>query len=218
MMNMRTTVDLMMFDFDGTLADTGEDIAASVNHALNAVGLVPMPVDVILGFVGDGVRQLMKRSLGENHRGKLEEAMEFFLCHYEKHLLDHTRLYPAVEEMLNCFHFKKKVILTNKRYYLTMAIAKGLKIDRHFLEIVGADSTPFQKPDGRVVEYLLEKYGVTPQKAVLIGDSANDVAAAKNAGVLSCVHLNGLGKRETILKMGADFYVEDLSEIRSLFQ
>lgn len=211
-------VDLMMFDFDGTLADTGEDIAASVNHALTALGLGSLPVDVILGFVGDGLRILMERALGADDRAKLEEAMKFFLCHYEKHLLDHTRLYPAAEEMLNHFHSKKKVILTNKRYYLTMAIAKGLKIDRRFLEIVGSDSTPFQKPDGRVVAYLLEKYGVAPQKAVLIGDSANDVAAAKNAGVLSCVHLNGLGNREAMLKMGADFYVEHLTEIRSHFQ
>ncbi|HOE23501.1 MAG TPA: HAD-IA family hydrolase [Smithellaceae bacterium] len=211
-------VDLMMFDFDGTLADTGEDIAASVNHALTALGLGSLPVDVILGFVGDGLRILMERALGADDRAKLEEAMKFFLCHYEKHLLDHTRLYPAAEEMLNHFHSKKKVILTNKRYYLTMAIAKGLKIDRRFLEIVGSDSTPFQKPDGRVVAYLLEKYGVAPSRAVLIGDSVNDVAAAKNAGVLSCVHLNGLGNREAMLKMGADFYVEHLTEIRSHFQ
>lgn len=211
-------VDLMMFDFDGTLADTGEDIAASVNHALTALGMASKPVDVILGFVGDGLRILMERALGADDRAKLEEAMKFFLCHYEKHLLDHTRLYPAAEEMLNHFHSKKKVILTNKRYYLTMAIAKGLKIDRHFLEIVGSDSTPFQKPDGRVVAYLLEKYGVAPERAVLIGDSANDVAAAKNAGVLSCVHLNGLGNRDAMLKMGADFYVEQLTEIRSHFQ
>lgn len=211
-------VDLMMFDFDGTLADTGEDIAASVNHALTALGMASKPVDVILGFVGDGLRILMERALGADDRAKLEEAMKFFLCHYEKHLLDHTRLYPAAEEMLNHFHSKKKVILTNKRYYLTMAIAKGLKIDRHFLEIVGSDSTPFQKPDGRVVAYLLEKYGVAPSRAVLIGDSVNDVAAAKNAGVLSCVHLNGLGNREAMLKMDADFYVEQLTEIRSHFQ
>lgn len=211
-------VDLMMFDFDGTLADTGEDIAASVNHALTALGMASKPVDVILGFVGDGLRILMERALGADDREKLEEAMKFFLCHYEKHLLDHTRLYPEAEETLNHFHCKKKVILTNKRYYLTMAIAKGLKIDRHFLEIVGSDSTPFQKPDGRVVAYLLEKYGVAPERAVLIGDSVNDVAAAKNAGVLSCVHLNGLGNREAMLKMGADFYVEQLTEIRSHFQ
>lgn len=206
-----------MFDFDGTLADTGEDIAASVNHALTALGLGSLPVDVILGFVGDGLRILMERALGADHRGRLDEAMDFFIRHYQKHLLDHTRLYPAAEGMLNFFHSKKKVIVTNKRYDLTIAIAKGLKIDRHFLEIVGADSTPFQKPDGRVIAYLLEKYDVAPEKAVLIGDSRNDVAAAQNAGVLSCVHLNGLGNREAMLKMGADYYFEHLTEIQALF-
>jgi len=210
-------VDLMMFDFDGTLADTGEDIAASVNHALAALGFGSLPVDVILGFVGDGLRILMERALGADQRAKLDKAMEFFLRHYEQHLLDHTKLYPSAEEMLNHFRSTKKVILTNKRYYLTLAIAKGLKIDRHFLEIVGSDSTPFQKPDGRVIAYLLEKYDVVPDRAVLIGDSRNDVAAARSAGVLSCVHLNGLGNREAMLKMGADFYFEHLAEIQSLF-
>lgn len=213
-----TNVDLMIFDFDGTLADTGEDIAASVNHALTALGLASRPVGEILGFVGDGVRILMERALGDDHRTRLDEAMDFFIRHYEKHLLDHTRLYPETDEVLRHFHSKKKVILTNKRYYLTMAIAKGLKIDRHFLEIAGADSTPFQKPDGRVISCLLEKYDVAPHKAVMIGDGCNDVAAARNAGTLSCVHLNGLGNREAMLKMGADVYVEHLTEIKSLFQ
>ncbi len=212
------TIDLMIFDFDGTLADTGEDIAASVNHALASLGLAQRPVREILGFVGDGVRILMERTLGEDHRTMLDEAMEFFLRHYEKHLLDRTKLYPAAEEVLNHFGSKKKVILTNKRYYLTMAIAKGLKIDRHFLEIIGADSTPYQKPDGRVIAYLLEKYEVPPRKAVMIGDGYNDVAAARNAGVLSLVHLNGLGNREKMIGMGADVYVEHLTEIRSVFQ
>lgn len=218
MMNTMRKVDLMMFDFDGTLADTGADIAASVNYALTALGLASLPVEEILGFVGDGVRILMERSLGEDRRGRLDEAMDFFIGYYQKHLLDCTRLYPAAEEMLNFFHYQKKVILTNKRYDLTMAIAKGLQIDGHFLEIVGADSTPFQKPDGRVVTYILEKYDIAPQKAVLIGDSRNDVAAARNAGVLSCVHLNGMGNREAMLKMGADFYFEHLTEIQFLFQ
>jgi phosphoglycolate phosphatase len=67
-------VDLMMFDFDGTLADTGEDIAASVNHALAALGFGSLPVDVILGFVGDGLRILMERALGADQRAKLDKA------------------------------------------------------------------------------------------------------------------------------------------------
>ena len=126
--------------------------------------LNPRPSKEILGFVGDGVKKLIERSLGENSQGRLEEAMSIFSGHYEKHLLDQTVLYPQIEDVLKYFNHKMKVILTNKRYYLAVAIARGLHIDRYFMEIVGADSTPFQKPDQRVVEYLLTKYNADPQK------------------------------------------------------
>jgi phosphoglycolate phosphatase len=211
-------VDLMIFDFDGTLADTGADLVSSINYTLTAMRLEARPSEEIIGFVGDGVKKLVERSLGENQKGRLEEAMNIFSGHYEKHLLDHTVLCPQIEDVLKYFNHKMKVILTNKRYNLTLAIARGLHIDRYFMEIVGADSTPFQKPDQRVVEYLLDKYNVAAQKAVMIGDGINDIAVSKNAGTLSCAYLNGLGNKETLLKMEADFYCENLMEINSLFQ
>ncbi len=211
-------VDLMIFDFDGTLADTGADLVSSINHTLTAMRLGPKSSEEILSFVGDGLKKLMERSLGEHHKGRLEEAISIFSGHYEKHLLDQTVLCPRIEDVLKYFNHKMKVILTNKRYHLTLAIARGLHIDRYFMEIVGADSTPFQKPDQRVVEYLLTKYNAEPQKTVIIGDGVNDIAVAKNAGILSCAYLNGLGDKETLLRMEADFYCENLMEINSLFQ
>ena len=211
-------VDLMIFDFDGTLADTGADLVSSINQTLTSMRLDPRSPEEIISFVGDGVKKLMERSLGESSKGRLEEAMSIFSGHYEKHLLDQTVLCPHIEDVLKYFNHKMKVILTNKRYHLTLAIARGLHIDRYFMEIVGADSTPFQKPDQRVVEYLLDKYNVAAQKAVIIGDGVNDIAVAKNAGILSCAYLNGLGDKETLLTMEADFYCENLMEINSLFQ
>lgn len=211
-------VDLMIFDFDGTIADTGADLVASINHTLTAMRLDPKSHEEIISFVGDGVKKLMERSLGENHKGRLEEAMGIFSGHYEKHMLDQTVLCPQIEDVLKYFNHKMKVILTNKRYALTVSIARGLRIDRYFMEIVGVDSTPFQKPDQRVVEYLLEKYNVSPLKAVIIGDGVNDIAVAKNAGILSCAYLNGLGNKEALLRMEADFYCESLMEVNSLFQ
>jgi phosphoglycolate phosphatase len=211
-------VDLMIFDFDGTLADTGADLVCSINHTLTAMRLDPRPAKEIISFVGDGIKKLIERSLGENNKERLEEAIGIFNGHYEKHLLDQTVLCPQIEDVLKYFNHKMKVILTNKRYSLTLAIARGLHIDRYFMEIVGADSTPFQKPDQRVVEYLLTKYNADPQKTVIIGDGVNDIAVAKNAGILSCAHLNGLGNKETLLAMEADFYCENLMEINSLFQ
>jgi phosphoglycolate phosphatase len=211
-------VDLMMFDFDGTIADTAVDLVNSINYTLTSMRLESRPSEQIIGFVGDGVQKLIERSIGEHHSGRLEEAMTIFSRYYEKHMMDHTVLYPEIEDVLKYFNHKMKVILTNKRHYLTVAIARSLHIEKYFMEIVGADSTPFQKPDRRVVDHILEKYNVAPQKAVIIGDGINDVAVAKNAGILSCAHLNGLGDRNALLKMEADYYCESLLEINSLFQ
>lgn len=211
-------VDLMIFDFDGTLADTGADLVTSINYTLTAMRLNARSSQEILSFVGDGVKKLIERSLGEDHHDRLNEAMNIFTGHYEKHLLDQTVLYPHIEDVLKFFNHKMKVILTNKRHHFVLAIARGLHIDRYFMEIVGADSTPYQKPDQRVVEYLLSRYNVAPQKAVIIGDGVNDIAVAKNAGIASCAYLNGLGDRETLIQMKADFYCENILEVNTLFQ
>lgn len=211
-------VDLMIFDFDGTIADTGADLVSSINHTLTAMRLNPRPSEEILSFVGDGMTKLIEKSLGENYKERLEEAIRIFSGHYEKHLMDQTVLCPHIEDVLKYFNHKMKVILTNKHYHLTLTIAHALHIDRYFMEIVGADTTPFQKPDLRVVEYLLTKYNADPRKTVIIGDGVNDIAVANYAGILSCAYLNGLGNRQTLLRMEADFYCEDLMEINSLFQ
>jgi phosphoglycolate phosphatase len=211
-------VDLMIFDFDGTIADTGADIAFSVNYTLASMRLTPLTYAEIISFVGDGVVKLLERALGGENKTRTQEAMTIFSSHYEKHMMDRTVLCANIEGVLKYFGHKMKVILTNKRHHLTAGIARGLRVDRYFMEIVGADSTPYQKPDPRTVEYLLEKYTVSPQKAVLIGDGINDIAAAQNAGIVSCCYLNGLGDRKSLLRMGADFYCEDLIEINTMFQ
>jgi len=210
-------VDLMIFDLDGTLADTGDDLAASVNHTLITMQMQPLAYEEIIGFVGDGIRRLIEKSLGEIHASKADEALAIFSAHYEKHLLDKTVLYPRIIDTLDYFRHKKKVVLTNKRYYLALGILRGLNIENYFLEIVGADTTPYMKPDGRVVDYLLSKYDVQRSQTVIIGDGTNDIAVAKNAGIISCACLNGLGNRKALLDMGPDYYCENLIEIKSLF-
>jgi phosphoglycolate phosphatase len=214
---MPKAVDLMMFDFDGTLADTKDDLVTSVNHTLTRLNLQPRtPVDII-SFVGDGVRQLIERSLSANRDAYIDQAMTIFTDYYARHLVDQTRLYPDVEDLLNHFSHKIKIIVTNKRYRFTKTIAAHLGIEKYFQEIVGADTTSYQKPDARVIEYVLNRYKVPRSKAVMIGDGKNDAAVAANAGIVCCVHLNGLGAREELLAMNADYYCENMSEIKSLF-
>jgi phosphoglycolate phosphatase len=210
-------VDLMIFDFDGTLVSTGTDLANSVNYTLNKLGLKQKREDEIIAFVGDGVTKLIERALGQDYHEYYPEAIKIFGSYYSEHLLDNTVLCPGAEEILKYFQHKNKVILTNKRYNFTKAISHGLGIEKYFIEIIGDGSLPYRKPDKRLVDYLLHRYSKKKDKTVIIGDGINDVNQAKNSGILSCSCLNGLGKKEDLLAANADYYCENILEVKSFF-
>ncbi|MCD6153194.1 MAG: HAD-IA family hydrolase [Syntrophobacterales bacterium] len=211
-------IDLMIFDFDGTLVDSGNDLATAVNHTLRTLGIPVLEKDRIIEFVGDGVRKLIERSLGDAFHDKFDEALDIFMSYYDKHLLDTTGLYPGVLETLDYFRIKKKVIVTNKLYSFTLKIAKGLKIAQYFDDIIGANSSPYKKPDPRVIRPLMKKYGVEDKRTVVIGDGNNDVLVAKNTGVLSCAMLNGLGNKDELLQLKPDYFCENIKELKNLFE
>ncbi len=210
-------VDLMIFDFDGTLVSTGSDLITSVNYTLGQLGYERREGDEIISFVGDGVKELLERALGSDHLADYPEANKIFTDYYREHLLDNAALYPGVKEMLEHFQSKKKVILTNKRQNFTLDISRGLGLDKHFDEIIGDGIFPYRKPDHRLADYLLGKYKVKKEKAVIIGDGLNDIALAKNSGILSCAYLNGLGNAEKLLAEQPDYYFKNFSEMASIF-
>ncbi len=208
----------MIFDFDGTLVSTGTDLIQAINYMLNTLSLEEKPGQEILSFIGDGVGKLIERALGPDNIKYREEAMAIFTDYYAKHLLDNARLCPHVEDVLKNYENKTKIVLTNKRYIFTVTIAKELNIAGYFTEIIGADSTPFIKPDNRVIDYILNKYKVAKEDTLIIGDGINDILVARDSGILSCAYLNGLGNRQELLNARADYYCDDLLEINSLFK
>ncbi len=210
-------IDLMVFDFDGTLVHSGYDLAASVNHMLKVLGLSALSHDRIIGYVGDGVRKLIERSLGNAFPARFDEALTVFTHYYGEHLLDTTDLYPGVIEVLECFKNKKKVVVTNKVYDYTLKISDGLNITNRFDEIIGIDSREFKKPDVRLIRPIIEKYHTEEQRTVVIGDGNNDVLLAKNAGAISCALMNGLGDREKLLELKPDYVCEDIRDLIDLF-
>lgn len=210
-------VELMIFDFDGTLVASGDDLVNSVNYTLTQLDLPELPKRDIIGFIGDGVQKLIERSLGKSFPERFEEAMTIFTAYYTDHLLDTTVPYPDVEVILRHFHDKKKIILTNKRHSFTVQITDALNLTQHFDDIIGADSRPYRKPDIRLIQPLLSRYGLPAERAVVVGDGINDVLLAKNAGMISCAFLNGLGSREKLLSLQPDFVCEKLSELMTLF-
>jgi len=210
-------VDLMVFDFDGTLVNSGDDIASSVNYALESLGLPVKERKEILGFIGDGVQKLIQRSLEPGSPDRFAEAMEIFSNHYMQHMLDTTTLCTSVREVLEHFHEKKKIIVTNKRMRFTVAMTDAMDITKYFDEIIGADSTPYRKPDPRLLLPLLEKYGAARERTVVIGDGVNDIILAKETGVLSCALVNGLTDRESLLYLEPDYICETAWELTALF-
>ena len=211
-------VDLMVFDFDGTLVSSGEDIATSVNLMLRDIGLGTIEQEKIIGFVGDGVTKLIERALGEEHRDLFDRALSTFKALYAEHLLDTTGLYPGVREVLQHFRDKRKVVLTNKTYAFTMTIARALGLEAHFDDIIAGDSTPYFKPDPRLIQPLMVRFRASADRTAVIGDSTQDILLARSAGALSCAFLNGLAPRDTLLELKPDYTYEDINELKSYFK
>jgi phosphoglycolate phosphatase len=213
---MMKPVDLLVFDLDGTLIDSSEDLTASVNHALIALGFSKLSTETVKKFVGDGVSALMKRALGDLADGFYAQGMELFINYYSEHLLDKTILYPDVRAFLSHFKAKKKIIITNKMKRFTFEIVDALQIRDSFLDIIGEDSTPFKKPDPRLLQLVMETWQTPPAHTVVIGDGPNDIMLAQKAGAVSCALLNGISEREKLLALSPDICCESLSDLKNM--
>jgi len=209
--------DLLIFDLDGTLVDSSADLIESVNFTRRALELPILDNKEIIGLVGDGTDRLVERFIGSGEQHRYAEALAIFIDYYEVHLLDNAALYPGVTEVLDFFSHKKKVIITNKRENMTRKITDELSLTAHFDDIIGMGSTPFRKPDPRIVLPVLERFGVGPSQAIIFGDGIADLKLAKNSDIKSCAFLSGFTPREVLLALEPDFTCEHLQEIKTMF-
>jgi len=199
------TPRLAVFDLDGTLVDSVDDLAASVNHALGAVGLPLRSRDEVRSFIGDGARVLLERAVGPR-RDLLEPALAAWRAHYDAHLLDATRPYPGVPEALAAAR-RTLAVLTNKPAPMAVRILAGLGLAGRFAGVVGGGDAP-PKPDPAGARALLARLGVRPEDAVLVGDSPVDAATARNAGMEFVAVTWGLSPREALVGAGAAHLVD----------
>jgi len=206
-----------MFDLDGTLANTGQDLANAVNHVRLRFSLEPLEDRLVYGHVGRGVEHLIRTSLPQNYQDRFGEAMGLFLEHYEGHLLETTVLYPHVKETLDHFEKKTKVVVSNKLHRFTVSVLKGLGIEACFDAILGGDSVAQKKPDPEPLNQVLSAFGVSPVMALMVGDGSTDIEAGKRAGVYTCGVTYGLGKKEELVQAEPDFLVDDLRRLTEYF-
>jgi phosphoglycolate phosphatase len=171
---------LAVFDLDGTLVDSRQDIFGAVAHALASLGLPPRTLEEVTGFVGEGAARLLARSIAPSDH-LLEPALAAWRAHYAEHLLDHTRLYPGVAAALasaGC----ALAVHTNKPGGMARRILEGLGVAARFAAVVGGDDAP-RKPDPTGTLEIMARLGAAPEETVFIGDSRIDCETAAAAGV-----------------------------------
>ena len=217
---MRNQMVGLLFDLDGTLIDSRADLVTGVNLMLAELGWPGLSAARVIGFVGEGARLLVERSLRavmgrEPQSPEIDVGLNAFRVHYRAHLLDETRPYPGVLEALDQLHDHPKAIVTNKPYDLTIAILDGLRIRTHFPVVLGGDSLAERKPSPAMLLEAARRCGVPPGDCRMIGDSRVDILAGQAAGMTTYGYLGGFRGREELVAAGADVLFETFPELVS---
>lgn len=222
--------EAFIFDLDGTLIDSGLDIALSANFTRVHFGLPELEVPTAVSYVGDGVARLLQRALGHDlNSGQtgvsglpvseemLEEGLAVFADHYGRHLLDHTRLYPGVLETLMRFRRFPLFLATNKPRGFTDQLLSGLHLDGAFSAVVAGDETPARKPDPAHLELCLKAMNLDHAKVAVVGDSPNDIQAAQGLGAISIGCTYGLVDKGIVKSAQPDFLLDQFTDLAELF-
>lgn len=212
-------LELLIFDLDGTLIDSGEDIARATNYAFGKIGLPPQPHAQIFASMGMGVSRLVAALLPESHKDYYHQVVQYFLEHYRAHLLDNTYVKDGAREVLEHFRGKKKAVITNKSKIFADKVLEALGLMPYFALVLGGDSRPAKKPDPEPLLNVMAQLEVEDKsKIAIIGDSIIDIGAGKAAGVLTVALTSGYGKKEDLLAAGADYVLGGIREIMSYFE
>ncbi len=210
---------LVIFDLDGTLVDSAEDIAHAVNEMRDQFELAPLPLDEIESYIGNGVKRLLERALPGSAREVVERAHEIYLRIYRRRLLDNTRPYPGVVLALEELDVRGRTltVLTNKPRHESMMILEGLGLRRHFAQVYGGDSFEHKKPDPTGVRCLLDEAGAGTHETLFVGDTAVDLETARSAGVRCCLVTYGI-RPETVASLDPDYWVDNLRELAPIMR
>ena len=180
---------VILFDLDGTLADTAPDLAATLNVVLAEVGAKPVAIDDVRHMVGHGARRLIESSLDvDGHRldaAELDRLAALFVAHYRDNIAVESRPFPGVENALRALKNAgaKLAVCTNKFEALSIDLLRALNLDAYFDVIAGSDTFPVRKPDPGHLLMAVDRLAGDPAHAVMVGDSETDVRAARAARI-----------------------------------
>ena len=179
---------LIAFDLDGTLIDSSRDLANSVNELLAELGAPPLPIEEVRAMIGSGAKVLIRRALAASDIPEDPQAIGRFLDIYDRRLLDHTRPYEGIPEIVREARQRARVaVLTNKPLAPTEKILAGLGMRDLFDDVIGSDGAFPRKPNPAALLALMDRAGATPQRTLMVGDSGIGYETAKSAAARCCL-------------------------------
>lgn len=207
---------LIVYDLDGTLVDTLQDITNAANHMLSQLKKPPLTPDSVRRYVGRGVRQLVADCLQTNDSDRIAEGLRVYRAYYGRHLTDNSRLYPGAVELLAYFKGRQQAVITNKPNPYSRDLLAALGVAGYFVDIIGGDSVHPKKPDPGSLKALMAQTGVDAEETLFIGDSPIDVEAGRKAGVLTVAITHGLADLDELRQAAPDRLVDDFTELLGL--
>ncbi|HEY5715158.1 MAG TPA: phosphoglycolate phosphatase [Psychromonas sp.] len=217
-----TNKEVILFDLDGTLIDSAPDLSLAVNHMLSTLQRPTFDQDTIRSWVGNGAQVLVKRGLSGQSEidpdidpAFFEKSLQIFLEFYKNNLCIDTRLYPSVRACLKILKAKgyRLVIVTNKPFEFIEPILEGLQLTGLFEMLLGGDSLEKRKPDPLPLLHVCEKLSVAVEQCLMVGDSKNDILAAKAANMESIGLTYGYNYGEDIGLHNPEVVFDDFADI-----
>ena len=205
----------VLFDLDGTLIDSAPDLAGAANRLRADHGLEPLPLEMLRPMVGSGARGMVGIAFGvAPGQPRFESLRDAFLAHYEAGLLQRTRPFEGVDEMLSALEAAciPWGIVTNKATRFTRPIVAGLNLAQRAAVVVCGDTTPHSKPHPEPLWHAARAMGLAPEGVVYVGDDLRDAQAARAAGMAMVAATWGyLGLGEPVHSWGADVLMDSPS-------
>ena len=203
---MKHDIRAVLFDLDGTLANTLGDLANAVNWALQQVGCPPCPVDSYRYKVGDGAREMCERALPADKQGLADEVLRLMREHYDKHCFDLTRLYPGIAELVSALTERRLrlAVLSNKPDEFTKRVIAHYFNPSPFTVVRGQLPNVPLKPDPTAALQIAQELGIPSAHWLYLGDTNTDMLTARAAGMHPVGALWGFRDRAELLDSGAD--------------
>lgn len=213
-----TTIEGIIFDLDGTLVNSIEDIADSMNFVLQQENYPQHSYAAHASFIGGGIRNLVSKAVPSGSTPEIiDRCFELMLTHYSENCTNKTALYEGIETLIELLYSKEipMAVLSNKADVLTKKVVQK-KLPNIFIQVKGMTTETLKKPNPEVVLKMCQDVEIDPKKTFYVGDTSVDIETAKNAGMISVAVTWGFRSKESLRMLNPDCIIDSPSELTNL--